>query len=122
AHAARPDLWHAWSALILQLRRMHEYDEALALARTASERFAHVPHAWLDVALVHRARGETSAELAAAERAFELNPLWNPATFTLGAVLERGGRLLDAQHVYERALRLSPHDAELHVARADVLW
>lgn len=122
AHTARPDLWHAWSALIVQLRRMHEHDEALALAQAACERFAHVPHAWLDRSLVHRSRGEASAELEAAERAFEMNPLWNPATLTLGGVLERAGRLDDAQRVYERALRLSPHDAGLHVARADVLW
>ena len=34
AQAARPDLWHAWSALIQQLADMQRLDEALSLLRS----------------------------------------------------------------------------------------
>jgi cellulose synthase operon protein C len=122
AHAQRPDLWHAWSALAIQLGRMQRLDEALAIAQETTKRFGHVPRTWLDLALVHRWRKESDEEIRAAERAFEINPLWNPGTLALTAALEGCGRMDDAQLVYERALKHSPHDAQLRVHHASLLW
>ena len=39
AHAERPDLWHAWSALVSQLRHLGQLDEARDLAQKATARF-----------------------------------------------------------------------------------
>ena len=39
AHAERPDLWHAWSALAQQLSDMGHHDEALGILQEAVERF-----------------------------------------------------------------------------------
>ena len=58
AHAERPDLWHAWAALVSQLGHLNRLDEALAIAREQSERFPHLPRAWLDLAFVHQLRNE----------------------------------------------------------------
>ena len=50
AHHARPDLWHAWSALTAQCTDMNLLDEALSNAREATERFPLLPRIWLDLA------------------------------------------------------------------------
>src|SRR5205823_1174560 len=52
---ARPDLWHAWSAVVRQLTAVGRLDEALDLARQATGRFPLLPRLWLDLALVCRA-------------------------------------------------------------------
>jgi predicted Zn-dependent protease len=122
AHADRPDLWHAWSALVSQLAHARLLDEALAVATQASERFPHLPRIWLDLAHVHQRRGESNGEIAAAERAFEINPAWNAATLGLTSALERCGRMDDAARAYERALTHSPRDAQLHACHANLLW
>ena len=72
AWQARPDLWHAWSALILQRLDMSRDErnpdratageEALDLARQATARFPLLPRLWLDRALVCQARGDTEGE------------------------------------------------------------
>jgi cellulose synthase operon protein C len=122
AHGERPDLWHAWSALVSQLGHLGRLDEALALARGAAERFSHLPQTWLDLAMIHQWRNEPGEEIAAAERAFEMNPAWNRATLMLTSALERRDRLEDARRVYERALSHAPRDAQLHTSHAHLLW
>ena len=122
AYADRPDLWHAWSALVMQLNHLGRYNEALPLARTATERFPHLPRMWLDLATIHQRRGEAEAEISAAQRAFEINPGWNRSAFALAGALERHRSLTEAKIVYERALRHAPSDPQLHAQMASVLW
>lgn len=122
AHQARPDLWHAWSALVSQLGHLSQLDEALALATQASERFPHLPRTWLDLAEVHQWRKELEAELAAARRAVEVNPAWNRGVLALAGALERAGNFAEADEVYARALQHSPNDAQLHAHHAHLLW
>ena len=122
AHAERPDLWHAWSALVVQLDRMGRYDEALPLALNATERFPHLPRLWLDLAAIHRRRNEAEAEIAAAQWAFEINPGWSQSAIALAGALERHRTLGEAKGVYERALRHAPADPQLHVQMASILW
>ncbi len=49
----RPDLWHAWAALVSQLGHMQKLDEALILAKQAAARFAHLPRVRLLLAGVY---------------------------------------------------------------------
>lgn len=122
AHGERPDLWHAWSALVSQLAHLGQLDEALEIARQAGEKFPHLPRIWLDLAMVYQWRNQPEDEIAAAERAFEMNPAWGRTTLTLASALERRGRLDDARRVYERALCHAPRDAQLHTCHAHLLW
>ncbi len=122
AHEARPDLWHVWSALVSQLGHLGQLSEARDRAAEATERFPYLPRAWLDLAQVHRWRNEPDEEIAAAERAFEINPAWNSATLALTDALERRGRLDAAQRIFERALLHSATDPQLHASQAHLLW
>jgi tetratricopeptide (TPR) repeat protein len=122
AHEERPDLWHVWSALVSQLGFAGKLEEALSVARLATERFSHLPRTWLDLAEVHQWRNEPSEELIAAERAFEINPGWVRSAIGLANSYERRGRMLDAGRVYERALLHSPLEPGLHAHHASLLW
>lgn len=122
AHSARPDLWHAWAALISQLGHMGELDEALSLAQRAVQRFAHIPRSWTDLAQVHRWRGEPAKEIEAATRAFEMNPDWLRAVMCLTEALERSGRMEEARQIYERALIHAPREPVLLATRGSLLW
>src|SRR5262245_3687387 len=122
AHRERPDLWHAWSALVSQLGHLRRFDEALARAEEATRLFPHLPRTWLDLATVHCWRSDAPREVEAAERAFEIDPSWSVAALALTDALERSGRLDDAQRTFERALQHSPDSASVHGAFAELLW
>jgi cellulose synthase operon protein C len=122
AHAERADLWQAWSALISELIRLGHNDEALKIAREATERFAHFPAAWLDLARVYGRLNNAPNEIAAAEHAFEMNPGWTRCALALAYSLARHRSLDDAKKIYQRALHHSPLDAQLHAELATVLW
>ncbi len=121
-HTERPDLWHAWSALISQLDHLGQSEEALGLAREAAERFPHLPAVWLDLGAIHRTRHEAEPEIAATRRAFEINPAWSRATLALTDALERAGNLEESGRVFEQALRHSPHEAPFHGGHGHLLW
>ena len=72
--------------------------------------------------MIHQRRGETEAEIAAAQTAFEINPGWNRCAFVLAGALERHRALSEAKVIYERALRHTPSDAQLHIQLASVFW
>ena len=122
AHQERPDLWHAWSALVAQLGHLKRLDEALEFARQAADRFPYLPRIWLDLAQVHQWRKETEPELAAARRSMEISPAWNRPPILLAGTLERLGRFEEAGTVYETALQYSPGDAQLNACHAYLLW
>jgi tetratricopeptide (TPR) repeat protein len=122
AQHERPDLWHVWSALTLQLDHLKRYDEALVIAKQATGRFSHLPRLWLDLSIIHRRRNESDAELAAAQRAFEINPAWTDAALFLAGALERNRTLAEAKQVYDRALQHLPLDPQIHAQRATVFW
>jgi tetratricopeptide (TPR) repeat protein len=122
AQAERPDLWHAWSALVSQLGHLGQLQEALDLAKQAAAKFPHLPRVWLDLATVHRWRSEQDEEIKAAESAFEMNPAWNPSALALAGALERNGKMTEARQVYERALQHCAEDAQLQAVYAHLLW
>ena len=122
AHAARPDLWHAWSAVVYQLADMQQLDESLELARQGTERFPLLPRVWLDLAHVHRVRRERAAEIPPLHRALQLAPAWGRASRQLADTHQRMGQYAEARKVLEQAIAAAPLDAYNHGCLADVLW
>jgi cellulose synthase operon protein C len=122
ALAARPDLWHAWSALVLQLLNMRVLDEAFSLARQATQRFSLLPRVWLDLAAVCQARQDAAGEIEALDHALRISPGWSLTLRRLAEAHDRAGRLDQARAVLERAVARAPLDALNHGCLADVLW
>ena len=93
AVSVRPDLWHAWSAVALQLMNMGQVDEAWATIRKATERYPLLPRPWLDQATIARARGDDREEQQALTTACDINPQWGLAVRSLCSFHERQGDL-----------------------------
>ncbi len=122
AVGARPDLWHAWAAMVRQWAEMNRLDEALDLARKATERFPLVPKLWVDLAFVHRLKGDAAGVRAALEQALRINPSWGLASRELASAHERVGDFAGAKAVLEQAVARSPLDPYTHERLAEVLW
>jgi tetratricopeptide (TPR) repeat protein len=118
----RPDLWHAWSALVWQLMDMNRLDEALERITQACGRFPFLPQVWLDRAKVCRARMNVEEEIAALRSAVEINPGWSRATVPLAELLSREQRPAEAREVMERAVRHAGSDPANRSELADLLW
>ena len=118
----RPDLWHAWSAVIRQLLDMKEFEEADKLAIEATGRFPLLPVLWLERASVCRARGESEAELEALETAYQINPNFGSAVRPLCEWYNRRGDYVQSKELLERAIARSPLDIPNHIQLAETLW
>lgn len=122
AHAARPDLWQAWSALAGHLLDLQRHTEALDLSRQATARFPLVPRLWLDRAHACRALKDEPGELDALQQACAMAPRWGTA---VRALAERHGRVKDwaaARALLESAAARDPLDPAHHGHLAEVLW
>jgi Flp pilus assembly protein TadD len=64
--------------------------------------------AWLDLGLVHEAKGEARAAEKAYRRATEIDPRFAEAFNNLGVLLRERGALAEAMPVLERAVALDP--------------
>lgn len=120
--AARPDLWHAWSACVQQLVAMNRLDEAEDLARQATERFPLLPRVWLDLADVYQARCELAGQLAATQTAYNINPSWSPAARRLAEAHLLAGDSEQACEVLEQTIRRDPLDPLNHGFLAELCW
>jgi tetratricopeptide (TPR) repeat protein len=119
---ARADLWHTWAAVIRQLRFMEELDEALALARTALERFPLVPDLWVDLADVHEANLNEEGAIEALKTAHEINSYWAHPLQRLSDLYGRRDEFDKAKRLIEAAIARAPLKAENHAILARFLW
>ena len=122
AHAERPDLWHAWSALAGHLLDMQRPAEALDLCIQATARFPLVPRPWLDRANACLALKDEAGELAALQQACAMAPRWGTA---VRALAERYRRVKDwtgARTLLESASAHDPLDFAHHGYLAEILW
>ena len=120
-HAARPDLWQAWSALVQHLAEMGTTDEALALARAATARFPMVVAPWRDLAAVHHARLEVEERIAVLERCRDVDPEAPEPVLDLAEAYAQAGRVADAERLLEAAIRRLPLAARLRGALAGLV-
>src|SRR5262249_16049148 len=107
---ARPDLWHAWSAVVYQLMDLQRLDEALGLAKRGAEQFPLMPRIWLDLAIVHQARLDRQGMIEALQQARRINPAWSTATQHLAEVYQRAGDFEQARKLIQQAIAYSPLD------------
>mgnify|MGYP002784196645 CR=1 FL=1 len=119
---ARPDLWHAWSAVVYSLLDLQRLDDALQLARQMTERFPLVPRVWLDLAAVQRARLDEKGLIDALQHALRINPAWGTATQQLAEVHQHAGRFEEARKLMEQAIAYTPLDHTNYGYLADILW
>lgn len=117
----RPDLWQTWSARIEQALRMGFDGEAMTAAKMLTESFSLLPRAWMDLAKVHHAAGRHADEEKAVAMAVDLSPGWDEAARQHAEVLERLGRLAEAEAVLRRASSLEPLNGANHGCLADFL-
>jgi tetratricopeptide (TPR) repeat protein len=122
ALAARPDLWHAWVAVVRQLVSLGQADEAVRLGRQAAERFPLLPALWIELATALRLARDESGEIEALERALHINPAFGRAVGALCDALERRGEIARAREVAERALAHAPSDVRLLARVAELQW
>ncbi len=121
-HRQRPDLWHAWSALIACLSDTHRAAEALPLAREAVERFPLNARLWHDLSCVYSEQVDFKAEAEALCRARELSPAWGQASRDYADCLTRLERYDEALRVLEEAIAASPLDPVNRGHLAHLLW
>lgn len=121
-HTVNPEVWAAWSALVVHLLEAGQIEAAEELARTTTERFPLVPRAWTDLARVNSQQGEIAAEIACIEKALAINPAWGHASRQLSAAHERLMQLDAAEHALRRAVAANPLESVNHAFLADVLW
>jgi tetratricopeptide (TPR) repeat protein len=114
AVAARPDLWHAWTALVRHLVEMDRLDEAAERGREATGRFPLVPPVWLALAQVFQLRGDAKGERETLEQAVKISPSWSVPSRELAGALERAGEFEKARAVLEKASGRSPLDPYNH--------
>jgi len=122
AHAARPDLWHAWSALVNNLAEADRLPEALKLATEAVERFPLLPRLRVDLAYVYQLHANYEQEVEALQGALEISPGWHFALRQLAFAHERKGHYDRALQVLEQAIREAPFDSANRASIADTLW
>lgn len=117
----RPDLWQTWSARISHALRMSRPEDALSAAGSMTRTFPLLPRAWMDLARVHQATGDTSKEVAATAKAFEISPAWDEAARTHADALERDGQVKDAEQILRSAVASAPLNAPNRGCLADLL-
>ncbi|MBI3830129.1 MAG: tetratricopeptide repeat protein, partial [Planctomycetes bacterium] len=122
AHAARPDLWHSWSALVRQFLDMNRAGEALETARAATERFPLMARVWLDRANACRATKDEPGEIDALQQAYQTGARWGPAARQLADAYSRKNEVAKAREILEAAATRDPLDPANHGLLAEALW
>jgi cellulose synthase operon protein C len=122
AQTERPDLWQAWSVLVLQLLQFERLDEALALAKQFTEQFPLLPKAWLDLSTIYRQQDDNDNETIALNRALDIDPTWNIPIGRLSRVYERTEQYELGKKLLETAILREPRDLSHHCHLAELLW
>lgn len=119
---ARPDLWHAWSAVTKQLRSCSRLDEALKQANELTRRFPLAAGSWRVLGEICELRYDWPGAITAYEQALLVNPNWSDVACDLSEAYEHGGDRTAARRALEHALTRDPMDERLHGYLASLLW
>jgi predicted O-linked N-acetylglucosamine transferase (SPINDLY family) len=107
-------LTHRQDELLLALMRDRRFADALALARSITERFPEHGPGWKVLGVLLGADGNTGDALAAMQASVRLCPTDAEAHSNLGTVLTHLRRYADAETCHRRALKLDPASAAAH--------
>lgn len=122
AHAARPDLWHAWAALGIQLTSMGRPAEALPVFEEALGRFSMLPRLFVEAAEALKLLGQREAARERLQRALALSPAWNRAVHLyVDIAAEEGQGWEEAEQVLRHALSREPQNADLRALQGWLL-
>ena len=119
---ARPDLWHAWSALIHQLSNMQRHDEAIKFADKAVRRFPLLPRMWIDRSAAHANKGDIDGEIESLEKAVEINPTWGEPSRLLSDAYHKKGDFKKAREIVETVIKHEPREVRNRGFLANMMW
>ncbi|ADB19070.1 TPR repeat-containing protein [Pirellula staleyi DSM 6068] len=122
ARVARPDLAEAWSSVTEQLAQLERFDDALANAQQACERFPLSILLWTDLARVHRLRLDFDSESEALANALRLDPGHSTALEMMCEALARKRDLQAACDLAKRATAHASLDYLNHTILAEQWW
>lgn len=110
---ARPDLWPAWTALIVQLLHMDLAANALDVAHKFAVLYPGLPRVWFDLAQVHRQLNDEQEEIKALNKARDLNPRWLEPLKRLADLAEKKEDWAGYRQLVRNALVYYPRDGVL---------
>lgn len=99
-------LFHLGQHALLRM----EYDRARSLLTRAAQGAPEQPAIPLNLSFVHRALGDTEAELGALTRSLTIDPYFYPALLAKGMLFERTGQRRQAARTYKDVLSIAPAD------------
>ena len=118
----RPDLWHAWSALITQLVSMNRSKDAVRIAEGAVERFPMLPRIHVDAAAAYRAAGDQQARIRALNRALVINGGYGEALRSLADAQLDAKNPQGALVALKRAIAREPQEITHRGELANLYW
>ncbi|OWK37938.1 tetratricopeptide repeat protein [Fimbriiglobus ruber] len=118
----RPDLWQAWSVAAQGLVMAQRADEAVTLAREATDRFPLVARVWIDLAEACRAADREEERVEALRGAVAAAPGWAPAVHELAEALGEADDDDGAVRALEALIPRAPVDALAHWSLSERLW
>ncbi|MEM8680954.1 MAG: tetratricopeptide repeat protein, partial [Planctomycetota bacterium] len=118
----RPDLWHAWSALITQLIQMDRTQDAVKIAKAAVERFPLLPRMHVDAAEAHRAHGNQEERIRSLDRALTINGGYGAALRSLADAQLDAGNPRGALTALKRAISREPQEITHQGELANLYW
>lgn len=121
-HAARPDLFQSWLALIEMLRRQDLLDEAAALMQQATARFSLLPRVWSDAAALAEQQEDRPRQIECLREALRINPRWPQVLYRLAMAQYDDGQHESAIDVLQQALLEAPRDTLLRCGLAELQW
>ncbi|MFA9438309.1 tetratricopeptide repeat protein [Uliginosibacterium sp. sgz301328] len=115
ARDQRGDLWHAWTALAVQLVDMGRPADAMPVLDDAVERFPLLPRVHLERARACLLLGRHAEALASADAALSINPAWGRAVHMYVDIVVNEARELDrGETIVRRALARDTTNADMH--------
>jgi aspartate beta-hydroxylase len=102
-------LFHLGQHALMQ----RDYAQARKRLERASSAAPNDPTIPLNLSFVHRASGDTEAELAALTSALSVDPYFYPALLAKGMLLERKGEKRQAARVYKDMLSIAPPEEQV---------
>ena len=85
----RSDLWQAWVALSRQLSDMQQHEQAINIAKSASDRFPLLPRVWLELAAAYASCGKWDQQIESLEQASRINQNWGEVIRALSEAYDK---------------------------------